>query len=88
MQPQRDQEPEAEPHAGRNDAHDERLRKDRPPHLLDARAERAKQTQLARPLRDKDRERVVDRERAHEQGDPCEHEQRDAEEGEVLFDVA
>ena len=44
----------------------ERLDDDRAEHLAPARAERPQQRQLTRALGDRDRERVVDRERAHE----------------------
>ena len=44
-------------------------------HLLPRRADRAQRRQLARPLGDRDRERVHDHERADEEGDEPEREQ-------------
>ncbi len=50
----------------------ERLGHDRAQHLPAGGAEGPQQRELTRALRDRDRERVVDRERAHEHGDPAE----------------
>ena len=49
-------------------------------HLAPGGAERPQQRELTRALRDRDRERVVDRERAHDDGNAAEHEQQDLQE--------
>ena len=54
---------------------DERLDDDRAEHLAPRRAERAQRRELARPLRDRDRERVRDHEAADEERDAAEREQ-------------
>ena len=86
-----DAEREAEPagQAGERaeQPEDERLEPDRRQDLAARRAERAQHPELARPLRDSDRERVEDLERAHEQRHAREHEQRDTQEAEVARDV-
>ena len=58
----------------------QRLDDDRAQHLAPAGAERPQQRELTRALRDRDRERVVDRERAHEHGDAAEREQEHLQE--------
>ncbi len=55
-------------------------------HLTAARTDDPQQGQLPGPLPDDDRERVEDGERADEQGDEREHQQRGVEEGERLVD--
>ena len=58
----------------------QRLGDDRAQHLAPGGAERPQQRELTRALRDRDRERVVDGERAHDDGDAAEHEQEDLQE--------
>ena len=70
-----------------DDADRERLEQHRVEHLAARGAERPQQRQLARALRDGDRERVEDQERADQDGDEREREQPGGEEGEALADV-
>ena len=58
-----------------------------PPHLAARRAERPQRRELARPLRDRDRERVRDHERADEERDPAEREQEVLQEVEEALGV-
>ena len=83
----REHEPAEQPEHGGEQADHPRLEHDRAQHLAAAGAERAQQAELARALRDGDRERVVDDERADEQRDRAEDEQRRAHEAEVLLEV-
>ena len=53
-------------------------------HLATRRAERTQQRRLTRALGDDDRERVVDRERRHQQRDAGEHQQERVEEVEEV----
>ena len=82
---------EAEPGDDADDRADEadreRLEQHRVQHLAARGAERAQQRQLARALRDGDRERVEDQERADQDRDEREREQAGGEEGEALADV-
>ena len=57
------------------------------PHLAPRRAERPQRRELARPLRDRDRQRVDDHERADEERDQAEREQEVAEERDELVGV-
>ena len=86
-QPLRQAEPEEEPDDRGEDAHHERLEHDRQPHLAPRRAERPQRGELARPLRDRDRQRVDDDERADEERDQSEGEQEVAEERDELVGV-
>ena len=60
---------------------------DRAHDLLARGAERPQHPELARALRDGDREGVEDEEAADQQGDPTEHEKDDSEEAELVLDV-
>ncbi len=82
-------EPEAEeePDDRGHDADDERLEDDRAEHLPARRADRSQGRELARPLRDRDRERVRDHERADEERDAAEREQERLQEGDELVGV-
>ena len=83
-EPLREREPEEEPDHRGDEAHDERLEHDRPAHLPPRGAERPQRRELARPLGDRDRQRVDDHERADEQRDHAEREQEVAQEGDEL----
>ena len=72
--------PGEEPGGGRRGAEDERLADDGGHDLAARRAERAQQRELARPLRDGDREGVEDDERADEQRGAGEREEHRREE--------
>ena len=74
----RDQEAADEPDQRRREPDHERLAEHARQHLAAGRAERAQQRELARALGDRDRERVEDDERADEQRDAAEREQRRA----------
>ena len=74
----REQEAEEESDDRREDADDERLDDDRAEDLPVRRADRPQRRELPRPLRDRDRERVRDDERADEERDPAEREQEPA----------
>ena len=76
--------PENEADDRRDRSDDERLDHDRPEHLAARAAERPDRGELARPLRDRDRERVRDHEAADEERDPREGEQEALEEGDEL----
>ncbi len=86
-QPLGKQQAEEQPDHRGDDADDERLEDDRPEHLLPRRAERAQRGELARPLGDRDRQRVGDHERADEQRDPAEGEQKALQEGDEVVGV-
>ena len=83
----REPEPEEEPDDGREEADHERLEQHRAEHLPPGGAERPQRRELARPLGDRDRERVEDHERADEQRDPGEGEQEVADERRELADL-
>ena len=76
-----------QPGERREQADDGGLEHDRAQHLAARRAEHPQQRELARALRDGDRERVVDHERADEQRDAAEDEQRRAKEAELVLEV-
>ena len=82
-----EQQPAEDAEHRREEADHERLDDDGVEHLAARRAERPQQRELARALRDRDREGVEDQEAADEHGDAGEHEQRDREEAERLADV-
>ena len=73
-------EAEEQPDDGRSRADHERLDDDRAQHLAARRTHRAVGRELARALRDRDRERVRDHEAADEQRDAAEREQEAAQE--------
>ena len=77
----RQQKAEEQPDDRGERADDERLDDDRAQHLAPAGAERAQRRELARALRDRDRQRVRDHEAADEERDPAEREQEAAQEG-------
>ena len=72
----------------RAEADHERLEDHRPEHLPPRRAERAQGGELPRPLRDRDRERVEDDERADEERDAGEREQEVADDRRERRDLA
>ena len=80
--PWRDEQAAQQADHRRAEADHERLEDDRAEHLPRAGAERAQQRELARALRDGDRERVVDDERADEERDAGEDEQAGLQEAE------
>ena len=86
-QPLREQDAEAEPDRGGDEAEHRALEHDRAEHLAARGAERPQCRELLRPLRDRDRERVEDDERADEERDPAEGEQEVADEGDELADA-
>ena len=63
----------------------ERLDQHRAEHLTARGADRAQHRELTRALRDGDRQRVEDRERAHEDRDAAEHEQDDLDDRDELL---
>ena len=81
------QEPEEEADDRRDDPHDERLDDHRAEHLAVRRPDRPQRRELARPLGDRDRERVRDDEGAHEERDPAEREQERPQERDELVRV-
>ena len=60
---------------GRGRADEQSLDGDGPSHLPARRTDRAEQRELAGPLRDRDRERVVDAQRRDDERDPGEHDE-------------
>ena len=72
--------PEGDTDRGCRQTDQERLEHDRAQDLAARRADRPQQRELPRPLRDGDRERVEDDERADEERDPGEGEQEDLDE--------
>ena len=76
--------PSAKPITEAMAADDERFQQDRTANLLARRADRAQRRELARPLRDGDRHRVEDDERADEERDAAESEQEVADEAREL----
>ena len=85
--PWRARRPRASPMSGREEPDHERLEQHRPQHLTPRGAEGPERRELPRALRDGDRERVEDHERADEERDPGEGEQEVAEEGRELADL-
>ena len=78
-------EPEEEPDHRGEHADDSRLDQHAAQYLAPGGTERPQRGELSRPLRDRDRERVRDHERADEQGDAAEGEQEALQEaGEAL----
>ena len=77
-----------EPDDRRAEADHERLEDHRPEHLAPRRAERAQGRELPHPLRDRDRERVEDDERADEERDAGEREQEVADDRREGGDLA
>ena len=73
-------DPDGEPEHRRDEPDHERFQRDRAQHLRARGADRAEECRFARALRDQDRERVVDAERADEQRDAGEHQQERLEE--------
>ena len=69
VQPDGEPEPAEQPDDRGEQADHERLEDHRAQHLPPRRAERAQRRELARPLRDRDRERVEDHEGADEERD-------------------
>ena len=87
LEPLGERDAEREPDEGREEPDHERLEQHGAEHLTPRGAERPERRELARPLRDGDRERVEDDERADEQRDPGEREQEVAEERRELADL-
>ncbi len=79
VEPERDEDADAETEDRRQDAHDQRLAEHRPGDLPRAGPDGPQQGQLLHPLAHDDRERVADEEGGHEQGDAGEAEQDVAE---------
>ena len=79
VQTDREAEAREQPDHGREQADDERLDDHGAQHLAARRADRPQRRELARPLRDGDRQRVEDHERPDEQGDAREGEQEVAD---------
>ncbi len=80
-----DSEQQAERRAA--EAEQQALRDDASDQLAARRAERAQQAELARALRDRDRERVEDDERADEEGDVGEDQEERPDEAELAFEI-
>ena len=80
-------EPDGDPGDRGDRADRQALPDDRPPHLASRRSERSQGRELARPLGDRDRERVRNHERAHEERDPAEREQEVLQEVEEALGV-
>ena len=75
VQPDREPEPGEQSDDRREQADHQRLQDHGAQHLPARRADRSQRGELARPLRDRDRERVEDHEGADEQGDAGERQQ-------------
>ena len=84
----RDGDAQREPQERADDAQRQPLADHRAHDLAARGAQRAQQRELAHPLGDGDREGVEDDERADEQRDPREGEQRRGQEAQALLDVA
>jgi hypothetical protein len=80
VQDLREAEPEEQPDDGGDEADDQSLEDDGPQDLAARCADRPQRRELARPLGDRDRKRVRDHERADEEGNEGESEQRVAQE--------
>ena len=79
--------PRISPTMRREEPDDERLEDHGAEDLTPRRADRPQRRELARPLRDRDRERVEDDERADEEGDRGEREEEVAEDRRELADL-
>ena len=79
-----EQEPEEEANDGGDHPDDEAFDDDRPEHLAIRGAQSPQRGELPRPLGDRDRERVRDHERPHEERDAAEGKQEALEEGDEL----